>query len=282
MGIYDREYSRDEPTGFQLGGDRMLVTNLLLVTVGLYLVDTLLLSNRLTELAALRSDVFSRPWQLYQLLTYGFAHDPKNLMHVGFNMFFLWFFGRDIELTYGRRSFLWIYLTTIIVAGLVWLASTVGSGRPGILIGASGGTTGIMMLYVLNFPRRTILIWGVLPVPAWALGAIYLFSDISGAVARPDGSNVAYIAHVAGAGYGLLYYYTQWSLGSWFGGRVRMPSFSGRPRLKVHDPTEDEEAMTQEVDAILQKIQTQGQESLTAKEKRLLERASRRYQQKHR
>ena len=34
------------------------------------------------------------PWQL---LTYGFLHDTRSLMHILFNMLMLWMFGRDLE-----------------------------------------------------------------------------------------------------------------------------------------------------------------------------------------
>ena len=61
-----------------------------------------------------------------------------------------------------------------------------------------------------------------------------------------------------------------------------LKSLKPKPRLRVHDPDEYEEEVGQQVDEILRKIQEQGQDSLTAKERRILEQASRRYQQKHR
>lgn len=284
MGIYDRDYARPDPPGFSLGGNRMMVTNLILINVIFYLVDVLLFDARMTtRWLALESDLFQQPWKIYQLLTYGFAHDPKNLLHVGFNMFCLWFFGRDVEGVYGRKQFLWIYLTTIIFAGLLWLVSTMGADvRQASLIGASGGTTGIMVLYVFHFPKRTILIWGVFPVPAWVLGGLYIFSDISGAVGRSPGSNVAYVAHLAGAAYGFFYFRTRLSLGNLFSGRFSLGRLKPRPRIRIHDPEERDEAMNEEVDKILRKIKEGGKDSLTAKERRILEKASRRYQQKHR
>ena len=43
MGLYDREYyQRDEPAGISLGAQRSIVTNLLIVNVGVYLADILL------------------------------------------------------------------------------------------------------------------------------------------------------------------------------------------------------------------------------------------------
>ena len=291
MGIYDRDYSRSE-RGFSLGGDRSMVANLILITIGAYIAQLIVDergpgTQRLTSFLALHSDLFSfelltHPWRIFSLVTYGFAHARENILHVLFNMFFFWFFGRDIENHYGRRQFLSIYLTTIVVAGLVWMLITNLAGKaPTPLIGASGGVAGVMILFVMHFPRRVVYIWGILPVPVWALGAFWLIGDVVGAFSRTD--NVAYAAHLAGAAYGFVYFRTGWSFLSLQpgGGRFSIPKFR-KTKLKVHEPEEYEDAMSAEVDQILAKIQEQGQDSLTAKERRTLERASRRYQQKHR
>ena len=52
----------------------------------------------------------------------------------------------------------------------------------------------------------------------------------------------------------------------------------------MHEPDEPDEPddLSRQVDAILEKIQREGQDSLTWRERRLLERASREYQQKRR
>jgi len=49
------------------------------------------------------------PWQL---LTYGFLHG--DLMHIVFNMFMLWMFGRELEVVFGARRFLVYYLTCVV------------------------------------------------------------------------------------------------------------------------------------------------------------------------
>jgi hypothetical protein len=149
------------------------------------------------------------------------------------------------------------------------------------LYGASGGVSTVIALFVLLYPKRTVLFWGLFPMPIWVFGLIWLFGDIQGAVNRPDGSTVAFTAHLSGAAYGLLFFYTQWTLGSLWPSGFSLKRMRA-PKLKVHDPEAAEESMTEQVDRILEKIQQQGQDSLTAKEKKILEQASRRYQQKHR
>ena len=53
-----------------------------------------------------------------------------------------------------------------------------------------------------------------------------------------------------------------------------------KPKLRVLDPDSSEESTEAQVDAILQKIQEHGRDSLTRKERRILEEASRQYQKR--
>ena len=54
-----------------------------------------------------------------QLITYMFLHDPTSFGHVFFNMFSVYMFGRTLEMVWGGQRFLFYYITTGIGAGLV-------------------------------------------------------------------------------------------------------------------------------------------------------------------
>jgi membrane associated rhomboid family serine protease len=295
MGIYDRDYNRDDPDhnapGFHVGGQRTLTTNLVIFTCIVYVVQVLTQPPQIadatdggwcTELFALHSDVWKRPWFGFELLTYGFLHDQHNLWHILGNMFVLWMFGRDIEARYGRREFLAFYLVSIVVAGLIWTIAELFTARPASVIGASGGISALLILYAFCFPSRMVLFMFFIPMRMWVLGVIIVGWDVLRAF---DVDNpVAATAHLGGALFGFLYY--RW------GGRLEnwLPSGSWRPRLKrkaklrVHDPDMFDEAneSDEQVDQILRKIQLEGQESLTWRERRILEKASREYQKKRR
>ena len=281
MGIYDRPYLQDEPertSGW--GGGRSLVVNLIIVNVVLWVADAEPLFNgQIRDWLALRSNLLQKPWLCWQLLTYGFVHAPE-IGHVLFNMIALWFFGSEIEGVYGRAEFLRIYLLAIVLSGLAWVVMTVASDQPAVLVGASGGIMAVVTLFVFHFPRRLIYIWGVLPIPAWALGTLYLVTDVMGFL-NPSGSNVANVAHLGGALVGFVYFQTGLNLGRFVPRRLsdfKLPSF--RPRLRLHDPGKEAHDMSQQVDAILEKISREGESSLTKKERRTLEEASRRYQRR--
>lgn len=54
-----------------------------------------------------------------QLLTYMFLHDPHSILHIGFNMFTLWMFGRPLEHVWGSRRFFIFYFVCGVGAAIV-------------------------------------------------------------------------------------------------------------------------------------------------------------------
>jgi membrane associated rhomboid family serine protease len=291
MGLYDRDYYRDEPRGMVLGGDMSVTMSLILVNAVVFLVDAFAFerpagvdpnSVGFPEYLGLSSGLIERPYDFWQALTYGFVHDARSVRHVLFNMIALWIFGRDVETIYGKRLYLQLYLSLIILSGLVWFTINAFQGANATLIGASGAVTGIMVLYVLHYPTRTFLIWGVFPLPVWAIASLQLLQDIQGVLTRDGAGNVAYTAHLAGAAFAFLFYKTGWQLGSLLPKRFSLGRLRPKPRLRVHSEEDEEEDLARRLDRILEKINREGQDSLTRDERRTLERASRRYQQKRR
>ena len=63
--------------------------------------------------------------------------------------------------------------------------------------------------------------------------------------------------------------------------QISMPKMKRRTKLRIHDPDQRLSSDTdQQVDEILKKINEQGQDSLTRRERRILEQASREYQKR--
>ena len=285
MGLYDRDYYRDEPrSGFQLRLSGSVVVNLIIANVAVYLVE-LFLQIPLAHTFALSADLIEKPWNVWQLVTAGFAHSPDNVWHLILNMVVLFFFGRDVEGTYGSKLFAQLYFSFLICSNLVWLAATDLAvpravwGRFSVL-GASGAISGVLMLFVILFPRRTIYLNFFIPVPAWLFGILWIAQDVIGAM--QGGDQVAYSAHLGGAAFGWLFYKTGFQLGRILPQQWSMPSLKRKPPLRVHRPQQHEPDLSAEADAILEKIGRSGQDSLTPQERRILEEYSRRMQQKRR
>jgi len=139
------------------------------------------------------------PWQL---VTYGFLHG--GMMHILFNMFMLWMFGRELEILMGPRRFLIYYLTGVVGAGIVQLvvAGMQGGGYP--TIGASGGVFALLLAFGMAFPNRMIMLMFP-PIPMKAkymvivFGLLELYLGVSG---REPG--VANFAHLGGMLFGFI------------------------------------------------------------------------------
>ncbi len=289
MGVYDRDYFQDDdgPRGFTLGGrPRMVVTNLVLATIAVFVVN-LLLAGKLDEWLALPADLYRRPWQIYQLLTYGFLH--ADIWHIALNMFMLWMFGRVIEARLGRLEFLLYYLAAIVVSGLTWLVLTdVWAISRGVnidplrqVVGASGGVTAVFLVFVLFYPRETVYLWGLVAIPAWLIGAIVIGQDLVLAALGKSG-NTAWQAHIGGAAFAFVYLRMRWRLSRLLptSGMASWKIPGRGPRLRVHDPDDEGDELAAEADRILAKVHREGEQSLSNRERRILERYSRQVRDK--
>ena len=185
------------------------------------------------------------------------------------------------------REFVRFYCMAIVFAGIAWVVGESFGGQGGKLVGASGGVMAVLAAFIWHFPRQTVLVYGVFPVPVWALGVLYLVSDVQGA-AQGSG-NVAHLAHLGGAVFGLLYAWRGWSLE----GLAQLPQrfFKRQPRMRIVRPDDDQRTsarpgddprLDEAVDRILEKISRTGESSLTAAERETLPHASRRLKERSR
>ena len=54
-----------------------------------------------------------------QIFTYMFMHDQRSILHLAFNMFSLWMFGRILENVWGSQRFLFFYIVCGVGAALI-------------------------------------------------------------------------------------------------------------------------------------------------------------------
>ena len=139
---------------------------------------------------------------LWQVITYGFLHG--DVMHIAFNMFMLWMFGRELELLMGPQRFFIYYMTCVVGAAGVQLMVAQLQGGIYPTVGASGGVFGLLLAFGMAFPNRMIMLMFP-PIPMKAkymvilFGALELYLGISG---RSPG--VANFAHLGGMLFGFL------------------------------------------------------------------------------
>lgn len=292
MGIYDREYYGQQQ-GMRLRGPASIVGWLIAINVGLWLADGLFTSDKhtITNILSLQVGTLKQPWLWWKFLTYGFAHAPfPDYMHLVGNMIGLFFFGRAIEQRYNAREFLAFYLVTVVACGVIWsiIGLATQQNPASTVVGASGAITAVVVLFIFLYPKQTVLLFFVIPMPAWVLGVLLIVMNFGGA-AGYIGGNIAYTVHLVGAAFAVLYYKFNWRLSKLF---VNMPNpFKRQPKLRIHDPNQDgddpgssaakSDKLAEEEDRILEKIHRQGVESLTRKERKILEKRSKHYKDRN-
>ena len=145
-----------------------------------------------------------KPWQL---LTYGFLHDPSNYAHIILNLYALWAFGGEVEQTLGSKRFFWLYFVSVIVAGIAQLVTqtmSLDGGGIGPTMGASGGVFGVLLAFAMLFPhRKLMLIFPPIPMKAWIMVSAYAAIELANGVFRTN-TGVAHFAHLGGALGGLI------------------------------------------------------------------------------
>ena len=120
--------------------------------------------------------------QYYRLLTAGFIH--LSLQHILFNMLFLYFVGRDLELAIGRVNFVAVYFASL-------LAGSFGALLFQPLIpeaGASGALFGLLGALIVIARDRGIPIWSS------GLGITLVLNIVFSLTV----SNVSIAAHIGG------------------------------------------------------------------------------------
>lgn len=146
------------------------------------------------------------PW--LTLLTGAFLHG--SLLHLFFNMVFLWVFGTNVEDSMQPLSFLGFYVGAAMLSGLAQALVAPDAVVP--VVGASGAIAATIGAYVFLYPRARVLTMVFFPIflwlPAWMVGgawAVIQFVATWKSLFAPttlDGS-VAYMAHASGFAFGL-------------------------------------------------------------------------------
>ncbi len=110
----------------------------------------------------------------WRLITSTFLH--ANILHIAFNMYFLWFVGSAVESVLGRGRFLAVYL----VSGLAGSAGALVIDPTQLTVGASGAIFGILGAALVLERQRVYVLGGqALMLIGISLVFSFVFSGIS-------------------------------------------------------------------------------------------------------
>lgn len=169
------------------------VQTLVVVTIVVFLLESDTAGPLVSSFALWPLQAGFMPWQL---VTYAFLH--ASVLHLAFNMYGLWLFGRELENLLGQRALLQLYFASILTAGATQLLFTHLTGNVYPTVGASGGVFGILLAYGIFFPNRILmLLFPPIPLPAWLFVTLYAGIELTFGVTGTQ-AGVAHFAHLGG------------------------------------------------------------------------------------
>ena len=159
-----------------------------------------------------------------QLVSYMFMH--ANFMHIFFNMFAVWMFGRVLEQVWGPKRFLTYYMVCGIGAGLIqelvqfteyfFIWSNYDSVNTELsvipmseflnsltTVGASGAVYGVLLAFGMLFPNSPMFVFPI-PVPIKAKYFVIGYAVIELFLGLGGSDGVAHFAHLGGMLFGLI------------------------------------------------------------------------------
>lgn len=245
--------------------------------------------------------ILLEPWQL---VTYNFLHLSSGLgglLHVGFNMLWLYWIGKEYEEMHGAERMVALYMIAGVAGGLLTvLLHNLFPGAAlfsGTVHGASASVVGLLLAVGVLYPYKKIRL---LLLGTWKLLHLVIGFLILDFVLALTGSFSSVSAHWGGALGGFLFAraerggvdVTSWAQ-VFVGGRKRRkkegwidrlerwltggePTPTGEPDGRSAAPAHNskQQVAEEEVDRILDKISEQGYDALSDEEKRVLRDAS--------
>jgi len=212
--------------------------------------------------------------QIWRLITYAFIHPPTGyaLLWFAIEMYMLYFFGREVERFVGRRAYIWLYALLLLVPALIltlWGLTT----RTG-LAGSGPLHFAVFAAFVTLYPNVQFF----LRIPAkWVFLILAAIGTLS-ALAAHDWQDLVvlwvsialafFFIELSGAGPELVW---------WNAVKARFASrpkyhVVPKPRPRAGNGRTEPDDLYGSIDPILDKISKSGIGSLTASERRQLNR----------
>lgn len=176
---------------------------LVAVNAAVFVLTGMGINNGWSYILGLQPLLFLRGHYYWQIFTYMFMHGSWT--HLLSNMIGLLFFGIYLEKQIGSKEFLLFYLLCGTLCGAASLAIyALGGYWQMLLVGASGAVYAVLLLFAVVFPRSTIFVFGIVPIPAPILIIIYagiaVFDELFGIK-----QGVAHLTHLSGFAAAWLY-----------------------------------------------------------------------------
>ncbi len=202
-------------SSYRVQGYTKITLALIIVNVGIYLLSSyssyfLVTSSDFIDRYGLIPLSITDPTQWYRFFTSMFVH--ADILHIFFNMYFLYVFGAGVEEAMGSRKYLLLYILSGLIASLFHISSTVIAGYDTLVvpaIGASGAISGVLGAYLILYPRRRLAIcWFLWIIPvcfqSTASNFLLLWFTLQVFYSYIRLGSIAFYAHIGGFIAGLV------------------------------------------------------------------------------
>ena len=288
MGLADRHYMREPTSRWRFSATVSLV---IVLAIAFVIQRAIIPPHVVGDYLALSLRGLKHGF-VWQLLSFQFLH--ANFLHLLFNGFTLWMFGREVEEVLGKARFLTLYFLSGAIGGLIQALLALVSLNlfGGEVVGASAGIFGVVAAFTMIAPNRVLTMFAFYVIPISMKAKVLLLVETAAAVLgmlAPGlfGLHIAHAAHLGGilTGVAFMKFSLTASDSDWssFESRRRKRELIKAVSIKIpkwpHGSTESpgeatrEEFISREVDPILDKISQHGIQSLTEHERKVLEAA---------
>jgi hypothetical protein len=230
-------------------------------------------------------------YQVWTVLTYVLYNPPSIWLVIG--TFLLWRFGQEVERHLGRRAF--VKLVVLLLLTPPVLITIIGALNifPWFAAGIEDLELGVFLAFVTLYPRAQLSVI-ITTVPAWLMAVVIVGVRALQFLSDRAWGGLIVLAGIVLVAYAFITYFQgKWTLRT-LGSKLRSKRLPGSSRgsskssrdteLTVLPPYREDREETErghrsdaeKVDAILEKISQKGMQSLTAAERKLLEKASER------
>jgi membrane associated rhomboid family serine protease len=210
--------------------------------------------------------------QVWRLFTYAFVHAPSGLLWFAIEMYLLFVFGREVERFLGRRAYIALYVTLLLTPAV--LLTMWGLLERCAIVGSPALHFGIFVAFATIYPRVELLLRIQAKWVALILAGVYTLQLLayhawSELVVVWTSIGVAFLfVELNGAGPELAWWNT---VKARFAPRPKYHVLP-KPRARTVSSRSGSEDVYASIDPILDKISKFGIGSLTASERRQLDR----------
>ena len=240
MGLYDREYYREEHARREAWQIGPVTIGLIAITVGIFFAQLVSLDVRqygkwgdpMLFWGGFSADKIL-DGQVWRLVTSPFLHHPfDNIWLIAAGLIVLAYCGRGIEGTFGPKEMFWYYVATGFVTQLALFA--VSLARPFDFVppepgyGCGGAVAAVMVLFACLAPNSPVpLVFG--SVKASTLATVIVLVNVA-LFATSGGRYFGAVPVLAGAAFALAYHQYGWRVSNW------VPDLPGLRRQAARSP----------------------------------------------